>query len=157
MSYTLNIDKPALTLFKKLPKNIQRNLIEKAQVLTTHPTAGQLVVDPVSGRQRCGESIAESVVHSRVELTESIVGWLKLRGRFVARNANDPRESGIGNRESGDRERAGRARRARRARHAGRAATVPTVPSIRRFPFRDGFRTDFARTLWHQTWHTRVV
>src|SRR5215212_6062082 len=40
MSYTLNIDKPALTLFKKLPKNTQRNLIEKAQVLTTNPQAG---------------------------------------------------------------------------------------------------------------------
>jgi mRNA-degrading endonuclease RelE of RelBE toxin-antitoxin system len=40
MTYTLNIDQPALTLFKKLPKNIQRILIEKAQVLTTHPTAG---------------------------------------------------------------------------------------------------------------------
>lgn len=40
MRYTLNIDKPALTLFKKLPKNIQHLLIEKAQVLTTKPYAG---------------------------------------------------------------------------------------------------------------------
>ena len=40
MTYTLNIDKPALTLFKKLPPNIQAILIVKAQVLTTHPTAG---------------------------------------------------------------------------------------------------------------------
>src|SRR5689334_24868815 len=40
MSYTLNIDKPALTLFKKLPQNLQRILIEKAQVLTTNPTTG---------------------------------------------------------------------------------------------------------------------
>ena len=41
MSYTLNIDKPALTLFKKLPKNIQRILIEKTQMLTTNPQAGE--------------------------------------------------------------------------------------------------------------------
>ncbi len=40
MSYTLNIDKPALTLFKKLPKNIQAILIEKVQVLTTNPQSG---------------------------------------------------------------------------------------------------------------------
>ena len=40
MSYTLNIDKPALTLFKKLPKTIQGSLIAKAQVLTTNPQAG---------------------------------------------------------------------------------------------------------------------
>ncbi len=31
---------------------------------TTHPAAGQLVVDPVGGRQRGGESVAEGVVHS---------------------------------------------------------------------------------------------
>src|SRR5258706_9422340 len=41
MSYTLNIDKPALTLFKKLPKNIQTILIEKAQILKTNPQAGE--------------------------------------------------------------------------------------------------------------------
>ena len=29
-----------MTLFKKLPKTIQAILIEKAQVLTTHPAAG---------------------------------------------------------------------------------------------------------------------
>jgi len=40
MTYTLNIDKLALTLFKKLPPNIQAILIEKAQVLTTNPHAG---------------------------------------------------------------------------------------------------------------------
>src|SRR5437763_16753793 len=43
MSYTLNIDKPALTLFKKLPKNIQIVLIEKAQMLKTNPHAGELL------------------------------------------------------------------------------------------------------------------
>jgi mRNA-degrading endonuclease RelE of RelBE toxin-antitoxin system len=40
MTYTLNMDKPALALFKKLPKPIQRLLIEKAQILTTNPHAG---------------------------------------------------------------------------------------------------------------------
>jgi mRNA-degrading endonuclease RelE of RelBE toxin-antitoxin system len=41
MTYTLNIDKPALTLFKKLPKPMQTALIAKAQVLKTKPTAGE--------------------------------------------------------------------------------------------------------------------
>src|SRR5688572_23187743 len=41
MTYTLNIDKPALTLFKKLPRQIQTTLIEKAQALKTKPTAGE--------------------------------------------------------------------------------------------------------------------
>jgi mRNA-degrading endonuclease RelE of RelBE toxin-antitoxin system len=40
MSYTLNIDKPALTLFKKLRPNIQTILIEKAQMLKANPQAG---------------------------------------------------------------------------------------------------------------------
>ena len=41
MTYTLNIDKPALTLFKKLPQKIQQALIAKAQVLKTQPMAGE--------------------------------------------------------------------------------------------------------------------
>ncbi len=48
MSYTLNIDKPALTLFKKLPKTIQGSLIEKAQVLTTNPHAGEPLKGQIS-------------------------------------------------------------------------------------------------------------
>ena len=43
MTYTLNIDKPALTLFKKLPKPVQAALIAKAQVLQTKPQAGELL------------------------------------------------------------------------------------------------------------------
>jgi mRNA-degrading endonuclease RelE of RelBE toxin-antitoxin system len=53
MTYTLNIDKPALTLFKKLPKPIQVVLIEKAQVLKTKPTAG----DPLKGTYRLLRSL----------------------------------------------------------------------------------------------------
>ena len=41
MTYTLNIDKPALTLFKKLPQQVQQALIAKAQVLKTQPMAGE--------------------------------------------------------------------------------------------------------------------
>ena len=41
MTYTLNIDKPGLALFKKLPEPIQAALIEKAKVLKTQPTAGE--------------------------------------------------------------------------------------------------------------------
>lgn len=40
MTYTLNIDQPALSLFKKLPATLQRLLLEKAQVLTTKPQTG---------------------------------------------------------------------------------------------------------------------
>lgn len=53
MTYTLNIDKPALTLFKKLPKQIQCLLIEKAQVLTTNPHAGE----PLKGKYRLLRSL----------------------------------------------------------------------------------------------------
>src|SRR5687768_15068805 len=41
MAYTLNIDKPGLAHFKKLPEPIQAALIEKAKVLKTQPTAGE--------------------------------------------------------------------------------------------------------------------
>lgn len=41
MVYTLNIDKPALTLFQKLPKQIQQALITKAQVFKTQPWVGE--------------------------------------------------------------------------------------------------------------------
>jgi mRNA-degrading endonuclease RelE of RelBE toxin-antitoxin system len=57
MSYTLNIDKPALTLFKKLPKNIQTVLIEKAQVLKTNPQAGE----PLKGKYRMLRSLHLSI------------------------------------------------------------------------------------------------
>ena len=57
MSYTLNIDKPALMLFKKLPKNIQRLLIEKAHVLTTNPQAGE----PLKGKYRLLRSLHLSI------------------------------------------------------------------------------------------------
>ena len=57
MSYTLNIDKPALTLFKKLPANIQTVLIEKAQVLTTNPQAGE----PLKGKYRMLRSLHLSI------------------------------------------------------------------------------------------------
>ena len=57
MRYTLNIDKPALTLFKKLPNTIQRILIEKAQVLTINPQAGE----PLKGKYRLLRSLHLSI------------------------------------------------------------------------------------------------
>jgi addiction module RelE/StbE family toxin len=41
MSYTLNIEKSALRLFKKLPPEIQAELIQKAQVLKEQPEKGE--------------------------------------------------------------------------------------------------------------------
>lgn len=41
MSYTLNIDRPALTLFTALPLKVGQLLIKKAQILRTKPFAGQ--------------------------------------------------------------------------------------------------------------------
>jgi mRNA-degrading endonuclease RelE of RelBE toxin-antitoxin system len=55
--YTLNIDKPALTLFKKLPQHIQQALIAKAQVLKTNPTAGE----PLKGKYRHLRSLHLSI------------------------------------------------------------------------------------------------
>ena len=57
MSYTLNIDKPALTLFKKLPPNIQAILIEKAQILKTNSQAGE----PLKGKYRMLRSLHMSI------------------------------------------------------------------------------------------------
>ena len=57
MTYTLNIDKPALTLFKKLPQRIQQALIEKTQVLKTNPTAGE----PLKGKYRHLRSLHLSI------------------------------------------------------------------------------------------------
>jgi len=41
MTYTLNIDKPGLALFKKLPEPIRAALIEKTKVLKSKPFAGE--------------------------------------------------------------------------------------------------------------------
>src|SRR5215217_8114699 len=57
MTYTLNIDKPAETLFKKLPKQMQQALIAKAQVLKTNPQAGE----PLKGKYRLLRSLHLSI------------------------------------------------------------------------------------------------
>jgi mRNA-degrading endonuclease RelE of RelBE toxin-antitoxin system len=57
MTYTLNIDKPALTLFKMLPQQIQQALIEKAQALRINPTAGE----PLKGKYRHLRSLHLSI------------------------------------------------------------------------------------------------
>jgi mRNA-degrading endonuclease RelE of RelBE toxin-antitoxin system len=41
MAYTLNIEKSALKLFKKLPPEIQRELIHKTQILRDDPEKGE--------------------------------------------------------------------------------------------------------------------
>jgi len=76
MTYTLNIDKPALTLFKKLPATIQRLLIEKAQVLKTKPHAGT----PLKGKYRLLRSLhltlegtAYRIIYQVFERSEMIV------------------------------------------------------------------------------------
>lgn len=76
MSYTLNIDKPALTLFKKLPKNIQRILVQRAQVLITQPQAGE----PLKGKYRLLRSLhftiegtAYRIIYQVFEKSETIV------------------------------------------------------------------------------------
>jgi mRNA-degrading endonuclease RelE of RelBE toxin-antitoxin system len=76
MTYTLNIDKPALTLFKKLPTNIQRLLVEKAQVLKTNPYAGA----PLQGKYRLLRSLhltiegtAYCIIYQVFERSETIV------------------------------------------------------------------------------------
>jgi mRNA-degrading endonuclease RelE of RelBE toxin-antitoxin system len=76
MTYTLNIDKPALTLFKKLPKNIQMVLIEKAQIITTNPQAGE----PLKGKYRMLrslhlsiEGIAYRIIYQIFHKSETIV------------------------------------------------------------------------------------
>jgi mRNA-degrading endonuclease RelE of RelBE toxin-antitoxin system len=48
MTYTLNIDKPGLALFKKLSEPIQLALTEKAKVLKSKPFAGE----PLKGKYR---------------------------------------------------------------------------------------------------------
>lgn len=76
MSYTLNIDKPALTLFKKLPANIQRLLIEKTQILKTKPYVGA----PLKGKYRLLRSLhltlegtAYRIIYQVFERSEMIV------------------------------------------------------------------------------------
>jgi mRNA-degrading endonuclease RelE of RelBE toxin-antitoxin system len=76
MSYTLNIDKPALTLFKKLPPQIQTILIERAQVLTTNSITGTLL----KGKYRFLRSLhltiegtAYRIIYQVFEQNETIV------------------------------------------------------------------------------------
>lgn len=76
MTYTLNIDKPALTLFKKLPQSIQHSLIEKVHVLTTHPSAGA----PLKGKYRMLralhlsiEGTAYRIIYQIFQTSETIV------------------------------------------------------------------------------------
>ena len=76
MTYTLNIDKPALALFKKLPRNAQRILIEKAQTLKTNPHAG----DPLRGKYRLLRSLhltingtAYRIIYQVFQTSETIV------------------------------------------------------------------------------------
>ena len=76
MSYTLNIDKPALALFKKLPPNAQRTLINKAQVLKANPHAGE----PLKGKYRLLRSLhltiegtAYRIVYQVFQTSETIV------------------------------------------------------------------------------------
>ena len=57
MTYTLNIEKSALALFKKLPRPIQAALIEKTLVLKTKPTAGE----PLKGKYRFLRSLHLSI------------------------------------------------------------------------------------------------
>lgn len=53
MTYTLNIDQPALTRFQKLPKPMQQALIAKAQVLKSNSLAGE----PLKGKHRLLRSL----------------------------------------------------------------------------------------------------
>jgi mRNA-degrading endonuclease RelE of RelBE toxin-antitoxin system len=76
MTYTLNIDKPALALFKKLPKSVQAVLIEKAQVLKTKPTVGA----PLKGKYRHLRSLhltiegaAYRIIYQIFQKSETIV------------------------------------------------------------------------------------
>jgi mRNA-degrading endonuclease RelE of RelBE toxin-antitoxin system len=48
MAYTLQIGSAAFRLFRKLPKRVQKQLIQKAQVLETDPLKGQ----PLKGEYR---------------------------------------------------------------------------------------------------------
>jgi mRNA-degrading endonuclease RelE of RelBE toxin-antitoxin system len=76
MTYTLYIDKAALTLFKKLPARTQRLLIQKAQVLTTNPHAGE----PLKGKYRLLRSLhfslhgtAYRIIYQIFQQSETIV------------------------------------------------------------------------------------
>ena len=88
MTYTLNIDKPALTLLKKLPADIQRLLIEKAQVLKTNPHAGL----PLKGKYRLLRSLhlnlkgtAYRIIYQVFERSEMIVIRLGARRENIYR------------------------------------------------------------------------
>lgn len=76
MTYTLNIAKPALALFKKLPKPIQHILVQRAQVLITDPHAGA----PLKGKYRLLRSLhltiegtAYRIIYQVFERNETIV------------------------------------------------------------------------------------
>jgi mRNA-degrading endonuclease RelE of RelBE toxin-antitoxin system len=76
MAYTLNIDKLALTRFKKLPAPIQRLLVEKAHTLNTKPYAGALL----KGKYRLLRSLhlrikgtAYRIIYQVFERSETIV------------------------------------------------------------------------------------
>jgi mRNA-degrading endonuclease RelE of RelBE toxin-antitoxin system len=76
MTYTLNIDKPALALFKKLPRPVQQALIEKAKGLKTNPRAGE----PLKGKYRLLRSLhltiegtAYRIIYQVFERSETIV------------------------------------------------------------------------------------
>jgi mRNA-degrading endonuclease RelE of RelBE toxin-antitoxin system len=76
MTYTLNIDKPGLALFKKLPETIQAALIEKTKVLKSKPFAGE----PVKGKYRHLRSLhltikgtAYRIIHQVFPKSEAIV------------------------------------------------------------------------------------
>src|SRR5689334_795717 len=94
MTYTLNIDKPALTLFKKLPKNIQRILVQRSQVLITHPQAGE----PLKGKYRLLRSLhftiegtAYRIIYQVFEKSETIVIRLAATRENVYRRLDEMR------------------------------------------------------------------
>jgi mRNA-degrading endonuclease RelE of RelBE toxin-antitoxin system len=92
MTYTLNIDKPALTLFKKLSTPIQRLLVEKAQMLKANPYAGA----PLKGKYRLLRSLPltiESTVYHLIyqvfERSETMVVRLAAPIGTIYRKLNE--------------------------------------------------------------------
>jgi mRNA-degrading endonuclease RelE of RelBE toxin-antitoxin system len=94
MTYTLNIDKPALTIFKKLPTQIQRLLIKKAQVLTTNPHAGE----PLKGKCRLlrslplsSHSTAYRIIYQVFQQSETVVIRLAATRETIYRKLDEMR------------------------------------------------------------------